>query len=140
MSGMHPYAGSALQDAMHSYSAELQALVCCARLKTDTVWANRLRELIDEGLDWDAFSRVGERHRLTPLAHRYLSRVAPAVLRRADAAAVASRARHLAGRSLRLSTELLRILAALEANGISALPLKGPLLALGAFGSVGWRE
>src|SRR4029078_5742382 len=56
------------------------------------------------------------------------------------ASAITERARTVAARNLRLTAELLRLLAEFERQGISAIQIKGPVLAQLAFGNLGWRD
>src|SRR3989454_2276525 len=51
-----------------------------------------------------------------------------------------SEGRWIARRNLRLTGELLSVLDLFEAQGIPAVPLKGPLLALLAYGNLALRE
>jgi len=54
-------------------------------------------------------------------------------------AAVEDEARELAARNLALAAELLRVLDALAARGIPAIPYKGPALAVAAYGRLALR-
>jgi hypothetical protein len=46
----------------------------------------------------------------------------------------------IVGRNLMMASELIRVVRRLEARGIPALPYKGPLLAVAAYGSLGLRS
>jgi hypothetical protein len=121
-------------------SRELELLVYSARAEPDSECAGRIRELLKGSLDWDAVLQLAARHRVTPLVYRQLSRIAPEVLQQRELSALVFRTRSIAGRNLQLTKELIRLLDVLGANHIPAIPIKGPLLAIGAFGSLAWRE
>lgn len=119
---------------------ELELAVCCARTTTDAATAGRIRELAVEVRDWNLVSDIAARHRVTPLVHKHLLSVAPEVLKRPEASIITARARTAATRSLCLTGELMRLLAAFQEKGIAAIPIKGPILALLSFGNLAWRE
>lgn len=83
-------------------------------------------------LDWPAFLRLAENHGVRPLVHQALAETAPPELTRFF--------RANAIKSLYLTAELLRILRHLDAQGIRAVPLKGPALAQSLYGDLALRE
>ena len=119
---------------------ELELAVCCCRMQPDTATSCRIRELIQNGVDWKVLADIVDRHRLTLLVYRRLLAVAPEALTQPGANGITERARGVAARNLRLTAELLTLLTEFEREGISAIPIKGPVLAQFAFGNLGWRE
>ena len=57
---------------------ELALLLLCARTQVDDAAAGRIRELIDTGINWQAFYELAKQHWVTILCHRALQRVDPA--------------------------------------------------------------
>jgi len=121
-------------------SPELEMLVCCARAEPGPEYTARVHELQESGLDWSVVLQLADRHRLTPLLYRQMSRIAPELLQQPALSLLVFRARKIAARNLRLIQELLRLLDVLDKHQIPAIPIKGPLLAISAFGSVALRE
>ena len=117
-------------------SAEFAFLVACCSL--------RKRELPepprpDGGLGWAKVLELAEHHGVTPLVYRALSAqtgLAPAEIFEQ----LRSRYEHTARKNLRFTAELFRILDCLESHAISAIPLKGPLLAVTVYGDLALRD
>ena len=120
--------------------AEMELLLCCARTELAPLVKEKLQDLLSHDIDWKAVTELAERHRMTPLVHKHVSSVAGNLLTHPDALPIAHRSRAIATRNLYLTRELLRILERLESEGVAAVPFKGPLLAISAFGNVSWRE
>ena len=89
--------------------------------------------------DWAKVLELAEHHGVTPLLYRALNErpsFAPAeVLEQ-----LRSHYAHIARKNLRFTAELFRILDCLEAHAISAIPLKGPLLAESVYGDLAMRD
>ncbi len=115
-------------------------LLCCARTHLDAGKTQQLRALLDENLNWLYLVEAAMQHGMTPLLYWQLNAV------RAEAVPVAWREflRTLfedhARRNLSLTAQLLRVLEILEANGILAVPYKGPALAVLAYGNLALRN
>ena len=98
---------------------------------------SRLTALQASPLDWDVVLDEAARHAMIPLLQHHVAALAPPVwaacrLEREFAA--------VARRSLTLTAELVDLMAALRAAGISATPFKGPALAAAAYGNVVLRQ
>lgn len=119
---------------------ELELAVCCCRMEPDAATVGRIREILQNGVDWKVVFDVVDRHRLTLLVYKRLLAVAPEALTQPGANVITEKARAVAARNLRLTAELLSLLGEFERQGISAIPIKGPILAQFAFGNLGWRE
>ena len=120
-------------------SDEFQVLRLSAHTVSSDTTRAELRGVVEGALDWSLLVAEARRHHLTPLLHRALADgcpdlVPPRVLEslEADCAEIGARNRFLL-------QELLGILDALEARGVRAIPFKGPLLAVQAYGDVGLR-
>lgn len=93
---------------------------------------------VASGLDTTRLVAAARRHHMLPLLHRHVSRQAIRLDRDA-AQAIGTGSAQIVRRNLHLSAQLLAALAHLDAVGIRAVPLKGPVLAQRAYGSVGMR-
>ncbi len=91
------------------------------------------------GADWPALLDAAEQHAVTPLLARRLaanpgiapSRILETLRARYDANAL---------RNVALSRTLAELLEQLGANGVDAMPIKGPALAIAAYGDLALRE
>src|SRR5579871_2756505 len=120
---------------------ETEFLRLSARRSLDPSDASSLLRLLNTDLDWWWVLREGQRHGLLPLVHDCLARrwwldMLPPQPRTALVAA----ARMVAAHSLWLTGELLRILRAFAEESIPALPFKGPVVAVEAYGEIALRS
>jgi len=106
------------------------------------VAVSRLSPDVEPGLarvDWDRVIEAAEHHAVAPLLTRRLAALPegapPYVLARLSARFDANALRNVA-----LSQELAELLGRLALHGVSAMPIKGPTLALCAYGDLALRE
>jgi hypothetical protein len=93
---------------------------------------------LSQTIDWSLFLEIVDRHRIAGLAHQSLS-AAKVALPCDMAAALAARANRDAAREMLFAHEAARLQKLLSESGAPALILKGPALALKAFGRLGLR-
>lgn len=119
---------------------EAELLLCCARTIRSPETAVQIRALLQGGIDWEYLLRVADKHGVAPLLYWHLEAAYPQAVpgEVLDLLREHSRANSL--RNLFLTGELLRVLKALEAYGISAVPYKGPALAASVYGNLALRE
>ena len=102
--------------------------------------AGRVRTLIAAGLDWQALIEAAQEHGVTPLVCRQLlgnfAESVPEELR----ASLRAYHERVAQRNLFLAAEMLRLSGRFRAEGMIAVPYKGPLLAAQAYGDFGLRQ
>lgn len=120
--------------------SEIGVVLAAARSHLPAAGADRLRALVRAGPDWDAVLRTARRHEVFPLLGHSLKALGagavPApVLHRLQEWSYAT-----AARNLFLSTELVRLLDGLRAQGVLGVPFKGPVLAAAAYGSPALRS
>jgi hypothetical protein len=119
---------------------EAEVIICCATSLATPERTARLRAIIEGGVDWPLATRMALIQAVMPLVYRYLTAELADVLP-ADAATNLRRAFH--GNSLRnlhLARELVRLTALLERGGVEPLALKGPALAMTAYGAIAMRQ
>jgi hypothetical protein len=115
-------------------------LLCCARTRLGAEKAERLHGLLHEKLDWFYLVEAAVQHGMTPLLYWHLHNVDPeAVPAMWMEFLRASFEGNVAG-NLDLPAQLLRILEIFQANGILAVPYKGPALAALAYGNLALRD
>lgn len=104
----------------------------------DRAQASRVPALCADVREWSALIDRARAHGLDPLLHRHLGGL--------DAVPIAARERlrghaeTTAVRNRLLVAELGKVLAALAAHDIAAMPYKGPMLAITAYGDVALRR
>lgn len=121
-------------------SRELEVLLACSRAHLDADALLRIEDLVPEGVDWPRVCELAAVHGTRPTLYRSLTvaladRVSPHLLERLGQECVAATAHNLF-----LTSELLGVLDALEKEGVPAIPMKGPVLAEVAYGSLALRE
>jgi hypothetical protein len=126
-------------DAEPSSRESLLVFACARRQLTDA-WRREIAQLAGRGIDWNGVDRFARRHGLLPLVFKHLSDAAPELVPRDRFVSWWAAREEIARRNARMAAELERILAALAAGGIAAIPYKGPTLAMAAFGDLGLRE
>ena len=118
---------------------EFDLLLACCTGAADTGHSARISLALDRELDWVEFARIVEHHSVGPIVYRRLSTFPHAV-----PSSVLEQLRtdyeRNAQKSLRLTHELVRILACLESHRIPAIPYKGPVLAKTVYGDVAFRR
>jgi hypothetical protein len=115
-------------------------LLCCARTATDTHCSARIRDLLRGAIDWGYLVELADHHRVLPLLYENLRTLCPDAVPGATLDRLRDSFHASAGHNLCLAGELLRILALLAEHGIVAIPFKGPVLAVAAYGGLGLRQ
>jgi len=93
-----------------------------------------------DGIEWNEVSDLAAQHGVRPLLHQALTALPDVDVAAAFREQLRDSCAAIARRNLYLSTELMRVLAALETAGIEALAFKGPALAVLAYGNLARRE
>jgi hypothetical protein len=119
---------------------ESDLIRACARMEMTDAWASWIRALIKADVDWRKVRTLANHHRVLPLVYRTLythfrDRVPDGVLAELRTAYQT----HVA-RNVFLTHELLKVLNWFEAEGIYAIPIKGPVLAQDVYGDVNHRQ
>jgi hypothetical protein len=128
---------SAVSD---SACPEKQLLAHCSHTHLDPLLAQKLAELLKRELDWDYILNEAEENSITPLVGLQLHAIAADALPAAAAERLKNDCRANTIRCLFLSAELIKILDLFGSQGIRAIPYKGPVLAVQAYGDVTLRE
>jgi hypothetical protein len=121
---------------------EEELVLLCARTKVDEASSARIRAITSSSneIDWDYVYQLARRHSVIPLLYSQLSAIATANVPPHQLARFKENYRDNAARNAFLAAELCQILQAFEAEGIEAVPYKGPALAVYAYGSLALRR
>lgn len=129
---------------MHSFienlAPETRLLVYCARTRMRSEIVEKVRALLTGDLDWDAVLGAADQNAVVPLLDRHLRSIVSDVVPAEQNGRVneANRANTL--RCLNLAGALIEVLRLFNAEGVAALPYKGPVLAAQAYGDVSLRQ
>lgn len=130
---------SALQPS-RSPKREAALLICCATSLATLERTARLGAIVDAGVDWQLTAHMASMQAVMPLVYRYLTAELDRELP-ADAAGSLRVAFYgNSVRNLHLARELVRLTALLERGGVEPLALKGPALAVSAYGALALRQ
>lgn len=119
---------------MANISDEL--LLCCAR----TSVAARLRELAAGEVDWGYLFQLARRHSILPLVYVQLQQHASDLVPQQFLNKLKKHYFENSARNTLLTTELCRLINLFRDEDIEAIPYKGPVLALFAYGNVALRR
>jgi putative nucleotidyltransferase-like protein len=121
-------------------SREADLLLNCATSTVTPERTARVRAIIASGVDWGRATHLASTQAVMPLVYRYLSAQCVDAL---PPDAIGGMQRAFYGNSVRnlyLARELARVTRLLGRNGIETLALKGPALAVAAYGAVAMRQ
>ncbi len=124
---------------MKASRAAHDLLLACAVWEPSAHQLEIVRTCADAKVDWKEWIELVHAHRLVPHAHRALGAVS--ALPPPDVTeALTKESVTIAARSLARTQQLAELLRALGADGVRALPFKGPALSLAAYGDLGVRD
>ena len=119
---------------------EMRLLVCCAHPQLQPAVAEEIRNLSRGPIDWDVLLSKAAEHSVTSPLCRRLPAAAGDLIELARIEQLKEIERAIAMRALVHAAELVRIMNQFRSEGIQAIPYKGPVLAVQAYGDVGFRE
>jgi hypothetical protein len=115
-------------------------LLACARTRTSEEASARVRTLIAGGVDWPQLMEAAREHGVTPLVCRQLLTNFADVVPVEWHVQLRARFEENAQRNLSLAREMVRLSSRFRAEGLPAVPYKGPLLAAQAYGDLALRQ
>lgn len=127
-------------DSSKQTSAEMNALICCARRNLDTAWRDRLRSLLQGNIDWRALIFLAQENSLLPLFYEHLQEIGADCVPAAILPELREENQQNALHAILLSAELARIADNFAQREIPFVSYKGPMLGLRAYGSPALRQ
>src|SRR6185295_16083846 len=121
---------------MRAKDANIDLLLCCAR----TSAAPRLREVAAGEVDWDYLFQLARRHSIVPLVYIQLAQHASDLVPQQFLSKLKKHYFENSARNTLLTAELCRLINLFREEGIEAIPYKGPVLALFAYGNLAFRR
>jgi hypothetical protein len=119
---------------------EVQLLLACASSDIEPARQAKIRQLVSAGVEWNDVLERAKRHALLPMMYWQLSSSCPELVPEKTLDFLCDHFRKNTARNLVLSSDLLSFLKALKNRGVSAMPYKGPSLAVSVYGNVGLRQ
>ena len=128
--------GSDTQIAMR---AEEELILDSARVVIEPLLAERIKDLVGKGLDWDWVLDTSARNGVGPLLYRSLKTLAPDAVPPPIMEKLQKNYYQNVAHNLALDDQLGTLLRDFQAAGIPAIPYKGPALATSAYGNIALR-
>jgi Uncharacterised nucleotidyltransferase len=129
-----------LKTLRREIRTEDEVLLLVGRVDKSSEIVERLTSLLQRDLDWEYLLDMARRHSLMPSLHQRLSSLGADCVPAEAKTQLQDESRALQGSNLLLTREMLRVLSLLEAEGIRAIPFKGPALAMMAYGNLALRQ
>ena len=123
-----------------AHRPEIDLLLCCARTSLSSEKIYQIRALLDSRIDWPYLIRIAEVQGLLPLLYFNLKRTLPDLVPGSILHQLHVRFLANAGRNLFLTQQLIKILDLFQTNAISAIPFRGPTLAVFLYGDLALRS
>ena len=123
-----------------STSLELELILSCLRSFNGEECGDHITALCRKGIDWQIFTDLVDRHRLVSPVHQSLKPFVEDIVPESVRTALNIRFARNVKQVLMKAAEFVRIVKRFDDNGIRALPLKGPVVALQAYGDLGSRH
>ena len=120
--------------------SEVELLLTCARASLNDSRKARVKELATGDLDWDYLLQLADRHGLQPLLYWHLNEVCAASVPERQLQLLRVAFQRVSALNIFLTHELRRLLSLFAENNITAVPYKGPALALQLYGNVALRQ
>src|SRR3954453_20144544 len=119
---------------------ELRLLLACARSGSEQEKEVALQRLLADGIDWTLFAQTAVAQGFAGFAANTLLRLTPDSIPDDILGAFHAIVDETGRGNRALFDELARVLETLKSNGVEAIPFKGPILAIQAYGDLGLRE
>ncbi|MFQ6082943.1 MAG: nucleotidyltransferase family protein [Candidatus Aminicenantia bacterium] len=119
---------------------EQELLLCCSRINKDLERVKQIKALLHQNINWIYLTRIADQHGVLPIVYRTLKAICPEDVPQD----IMNQLRNLylinSGRNLLLTRELFNLLDLFKNEGITAIPYKGPALAVLAYGNLSLRQ
>ena len=120
--------------------SEHELLLSCARTNLSAGVAARLRDIAAINIDWEYLFLLARRHSIVPLVYLQLDRHASDLVPVDHLNRLKKHYFENVARNTVLTAELCRLITRFAAAGVDAIPYKGPVLAVFAYGNVALRR
>jgi hypothetical protein len=119
---------------------EIDLLLSCCRTQIDSSTEDRIRLLLQQGIDWTYVNQISALHRVMPILYWNLKSTCPELVPGVVLSQLQNHYEANALLNLILSKELVRLLNRFDECGIPAIPFKGPILASSLYSNIALRQ
>lgn len=127
-------------DTQKYTQPEVELLLACSRTKVSPQLQSKIKELVQQKLDWQLIYDLGSRHQLIPLVYHNLSAICKDAVPAQPLAIMRDIFINKAQRNLFITRELIKIYRLFQQNNIFAIPFKGMTLAMTAYNNLTFRD
>ena len=121
-------------------SNEDKLILLCARSRVNHVVSSEIKTLIQQDIDWDYLIDKAGKHKVTPLLYWQLNNLSTDSVPHDIMESLKVYFYQNTHKNLLFLGELLNILDGMKNNNITAIPYKGPILAILAYQNLSLRE
>ncbi len=129
-----------LISGQFSFRPESELLVWCARTVVTDALEARIRQRVQESIDWGGVLELAGYHGVGPLLYRNLSTLCSDLVPAEPLARLRQKTQACALLNRLLAQELLVLCEAFAARGVPVIPIKGTTLAVSAYGDLTLRD
>lgn len=127
-------------DSASLVRPEAALLLHCARARLNLKGEGEFKNLIENTEDWEYVLGTAFRHGLMPFLYWQVNATAADLVPTSVMGQLRDQFHRNVARNILLTLELRRVLSLFEENGITAIPYKGPALALALYGDTAFRQ
>ena len=130
---------SNLSSQLPTYQPEIEILLCCTNIHTDTAKPQRI-DLLQKDIDWSYLLKQARQQGVFLLLYQNLVKYYPESIPKNIQAQLQAYCQIKTTRNLFLSKKLCQILQLFEKNNIKVIPFKGAVLAASAYKDLTLKE
>ena len=119
---------------------EIDLLLSCSRTQLNNLHRDRIKSLLRQNINWDYLMETAQRHKVMTLLYQSLKATCPEAVPQTTLKQLRFLFQVNYLRNQFLTEELLKLLTLFEKSNISAVPFKGPVLAVKAYGNLALRQ
>lgn len=123
-----------------TFTNEMKLLLLCSIKDVSIQQEEKIRSLVNDDIDWGLFLKLVAKHRIHTLVYSHLTRINSAAVDEKALKTLEQRCQKNLMDAVKQTGELISLARLMEANGIRALSLKGPLLARTIYGDIAYRK
>ncbi|WP_414623445.1 lasso peptide biosynthesis B2 protein [Calothrix sp. CCY 0018] len=131
---------SNLGTQLPTYQPEIEILLCCTNIHTDTAKSQRIESLLQKDIDWDYLLKQACQHGVFLLLYQNLVKYYPESISKKIQPQLQAYSQIKTARNLFLSKKLCQIIKLFSNNNIKVIPFKGAVLAASADQNLTKRE
>ena len=131
---------SNLSSQLPTYQPEIEILLCCTNIDTDTAKPQRIKSLLQKDIDWNYLQQKAFQHGVFLLLYQNLVKYYPESIPKKIQLQLQEYCQIKSAQNLFLSKKLCQIIKLFENNNIKVIPFKGAVLAASAYQNLTKRE